>query len=810
MKSVHFVGVGGIGMSGLAKILLQRGKIVSGSDLKNSPILEELRSSGASIYLGHQSENVSSPDCIVVSSDIPKGNPEIDKAQSLNIPIIHRSDLLKILAQEQAIVAISGTHGKTTTSSLLAHVAEFSKCNPGYAVGGIIKSTRSNAKHGSGKHFILEADESDGTFLKYPYSLAVVTNVDSDHIVHYGSMDGVRNAFREFILKSPNPESILVCGEDPFLATFKGQATLYGFHEGCSLQASCVRYERRGTILNISFKGKLYKDVESPLFGKHNVLNALSVFGLALLMGIPEDRIRSSFKSFSGVNRRLDLKGRARDLLVFDDYGHHPTEIQATLQALRQRVGGRKVTAVFQPHRYSRMQYIMNDFSDAFEEADEIVITDLFTAGEAPIPGVSTHDIVKAVESAQKVSTHYIPRASLVSELNKRLRPHEAVIFFGAGDSTQAAGELAALSESSLQKLQIGLVCGGENSEHKISKISARSVFEHLNRDLYDLQVFEISSTGSWVKRENVSKDSNHEESGNTRISPAVLQSLYECDCYIPILHGPRGEDGTIQGFFEMLGKPYVGCSVVSASCSMDKVKTKRLAMSLGVPVVPFVEVRAEDWMRRCESSINEIINTLTFPLIVKPSHLGSSVGIEKVEDIKALISALDKACLIDRQVIVEECITIAHELECAVLGNEDASTTSPGEICSDGKIYDYAAKYGSSCFKTNLKPEISPEIRSQVEQLALLSYRAVDCRGMARVDMFQDEKGNVFLNEVNPIPGFTSISLYPSLWKNNGKNYPELLQDLILLALEQYWNEKRTFIRQIHLGKVLEKSCAV
>ncbi len=810
MKSVHFVGVGGIGMSGLAKILLERGKKVSGSDLKNSSILEELQSLGASIYLGHRAENLAPVEYVVVSSDIPKGNPEIDRAAALNIPIIHRSDLLKLLAQEQAIVAIGGTHGKTTTSSLLAHVALSSNVKPGYAVGGVIKSTKTNAMHGTGSYFILEADESDGTFLKYPYSLAVVTNVDSDHIVHYGSMDGVKAAFQEFILKSPNPESILVCGEDPFLATFKGKATLYGFHEGCALRASNVRYERYGTVMDISYKGKKYSQVESPLCGKHNVLNALSVFGLACLMGITEENIRSSFSTFTGVKRRLDLKGSASDLLIFDDYGHHPTEIQVTLHALRQRVGGRKVTAVFQPHRYSRMQYILNEFANAFQDADEVVITDLFTAGEAPVPGLSTEVIVQTIQAAQTVPVTYIPRAILCAELHKRLYPHEAVIFFGAGDSTQAAQELTELASKGLKKLQIGLVCGGENSEHKISKISASSVYEHLNRDLYDLHIFEISSQGHWQKRLNVSKESSHEDSSALRLPPDVVIALQQCDCFIPILHGPKGEDGTIQGFFEMLGKPYTGCSVVSASCAMDKAKTKRLAEAFGVPVVPFVEVRSKDWMRRKDRCIDEITGHLSFPLIVKPSHLGSSVGIEKVEDVDSLSSALDLACSIDRQVIVEQCIKIAHELECAVLGNEDARTTRPGEICANGRIYDYAAKYGSDCFKTNLNPDISPEVAKRVQEIALVSYRAVDCRGMARVDMFQDETGALFLNEVNPIPGFTSISLYPSLWADNGKSYPELIQDLVLLAFEQYWNEKRAFIRQIQIGKLLEKSCAV
>ncbi len=807
-KSVHFIGIGGIGMSGLANLLLENGVKVTGSDLKESALLESLKRKGASIYLSHSGSNIHTQDYIVISSDIGHENPEIRRAKELQIPIIHRSDLLKELAEKGNLIAIAGTHGKTTTSSLLAHTLCSAGLDPSFAVGGILKNTGMNARFGRGDHFVIEADESDGTFLKYGYQYAIVTNVDTDHIVHYGSYSKVQEAFKTFIDKSSSPEHMFLCGEDAFLRQFSSQGILYGFHEGCSLRACNIRYERHGTLLDITFNGRFYKDVISPLYGRHNVLNALSVFGLCIELGASEDQIRKGFISFQGVERRLELLGAERDILIYDDYGHHPTEVRATLQSLRQKVGGRKITAVFQPHRYSRMKYLLDEFSEAFIDADCVVVTDIYSAGEKPVDGVSSEVIFQKIAESVQGECLFATRSELVTFLQSRLRPHEAIIFFGAGDTVKLAHELSQ-SVQSIPKLQVGLIFGGENSEHKISKISAHAVNQHLNKDLYNIKLFEISSKGSWNEVDSFSKESNHVKS-KKRLSQEVVASLEACDVVIPILHGPKGEDGTVQGFFELLGKPYVGCGVVGSSCSMDKVKTKRIAQSAGVPIVPFYEVKSEDWHRRRQHVLEQIISILSFPLIIKPAHLGSAVGVVKVDNEMDLEAGLDLACSIDRLVLVEKCVKIRHEIECAVLGNEDPEVSSPGEVCTGGKVYDYAAKYASSGFATTLNPQISDRLKESIQKHAINTYRTLDCHGMARVDFFVDDVGDIFLNEVNPIPGFTAISLYPSLWMREGKSFTQLISDLVLLAFEQFMNDARCFNRQLALGRELEKSCAV
>lgn len=437
----HFIGIGGIGMSGLARMLLQKSKIVTGSDVASSYVTDGLIKAGAQIFFGHAKEHVPEGATVIYTSDIPQDNPEFVHAKEKKYPLLHRSDLLLKLMDAHKILAVSGTHGKTTTTSLLIHVFQTAGLDPSFAVGGVMMGLQINAAYGSGDYFIAEADESDGTFLKYPYDRAIITNIDNDHLAHYGSWENLVEGFKTFIKMAKAPDSLVYCLDDPTLAALEIQGTSYGFSEKadfCLSNFSQVGYE---IVFDIQTANATYKEVRCKLTGRHNALNSTAVFALALACGISEEAIRKAFSTFGGVKRRLEKKGEAKGILAIDDYAHHPTEIRATLKAVKAANVDRPIVALFQPHRYSRMRYCMKDFDHIFESADLVVVTDLFTAKEAPVEGVSTEAIVQEIQKTCKTCRH-IPRATLVQEVAKILPQGAVVITLGAGDITKVGTEL--------------------------------------------------------------------------------------------------------------------------------------------------------------------------------------------------------------------------------------------------------------------------------------------------------------------------------------------------------------------------------
>lgn len=437
----HFIGIGGIGMSGLARILASRGSKVSGSDASQSYVTDGLEAIGCKVFIGHSKEHVPEGAIVIYNSDIPNDNPELLFAKESNYPLLHRSDLLLALMKDHKILAVSGTHGKTTTSSLLTHLFLTAGRDPSFAVGGIVNGYEVNAQGGKSDLFIVEADESDGTFLKYPYNAAIVTNIDNDHLAHFGSCDNLVASFQSFIDKAPDPIRVIYCIDDPQLASMQLKGTSYGFSRDAKFQISNFRVNLWQIIFDITHTGKTYKDVICNLTGRHNALNATAVFAMGILFGLDEQAIRDALKSFNGVKRRLEKKGEAMGMLVLDDYAHHPTEIKATLKALRGAEPQRRIIAVFQPHRYSRMRYVMKDFDNVFDDADLVVITDLFTAKEAPVEGVSTETILKEIKRSCK-NCQYIPRDTLVATLVDLVDNHSVLVTLGAGDITKVGKQL--------------------------------------------------------------------------------------------------------------------------------------------------------------------------------------------------------------------------------------------------------------------------------------------------------------------------------------------------------------------------------
>ena len=807
----HFIGIGGIGMSGLATIVLEKGASqVSGSDLKAGDIIDTLKNLGAHIIQGHSKEQLPPAATVVISTDIPLDNPELVEAKRRSLPILHRSDLLRDLMSGHQVLAVTGTHGKTTTTSLLSHVLVEAGEDPSFAVGGILLNYGLQARHGKGSYFVAEADESDGTFVKYPYAAAIITNIDTDHIAHYGSIEKLEEAFLQFIKKSPSPEKLFFCGDDSRLKKLCPRGVSYGFGPANDLRIEHLVAAEQGTSFDVRFRRKLFRSIEFHLHGRHNAMNAAAVFGFALTLGIPEATVRAALASFKGVKRRLERKEAGSQCLVFDDYAHHPTEIKATIQGLRQVIGERRLITVFQPHRPSRMKHCMNELSQAFSGADVVVMTDLYLSNEAESPDVSSEKIFDVIRSSHNdLPCHFIPKETLTEGLFDLLRPHDVVLFFGAGDITKVSDELASrLTSTPLQKWKVGVVYGGMSSENKISRVSASAIWDALDPSMYTPVAFEIDQQGRWRKTPGIEHDEQPCDSSET-FAKGVWQAIQSCDLFIPVLHGSFGEDGTMQGFFEILHKPYVGCSTKACAVSMDKVMSKQVVQAAGVPVVPYVVIHRGDWNEHAAEFLSEVTKKLRSPYFVKPAHLGSSVGIERVEKSADLSAVIDRALALDEKILVEQGIH-GREIEFAVFGNEQILVPPPGEVLAGGGFYDYNAKYGKDGMKAVPTANLTDEQQEQGRAYIKKAYQALGCTGLNRMDCFLDDNGHWYFNEANPFPGFTRISVYPSVWKGQGVSYTELVNRLIILALSRYRRSRRLAANATALGRVLETMCAV
>jgi UDP-N-acetylmuramate--alanine ligase len=443
----HFIGLGGIGMSALARIVLQRKGRVRGSDRKQSALLDELEHEGACIQLGHSDEFLQHGDTVIYSTDIQADNVELQKAKQLNLPLLHRSEFLNLLVGSQKPLLVTGTHGKTTTTALLSAVLMQAGLDPSFVIGGLIRPLNTNGRSGTGPFFVAEADESDGSFLKTQAYGAIVTNLEPEHMNYWISKDRLVQGFCRFFDQANSSDHLFWCLDDPELSVLSPRGISYGFSP---LSKCCIRRMRPtefGLSMDLDFLGKSYSRIDLSLYGRHNALNGAAVFGLCLTLGINEDALRKAFQSFGGVARRLERLIFCRGIEVFDDYGHHPTEIKATLSALRSRIGKRRIVVLFQPHRFSRVRELLNDFASCFTEADELIMTEIYSAGEKPLVGVSSEALYHQVQKVWGAHAQFVLRSELVEQTVSQLVEGDVVVAFGAGDITYAAREIASMLE---------------------------------------------------------------------------------------------------------------------------------------------------------------------------------------------------------------------------------------------------------------------------------------------------------------------------------------------------------------------------
>jgi len=450
MDKVHFIGIGGIGMSGLAHMALERGMLVSGSDMASNILIEKLAQKGATLHKGHEALHVPDHAFVVYSTDIKKDNPELLEAQRKGMTLLHRSQFLAHLMKEKKALLVTGTHGKTTTATLLAHTLMVAGLDPCFALGGMSMNYGTNARFSSSEYFVAEADESDSSHLEYMPEAAIVTNIDNDHIAHYGSIENIEKAIHLFLDKVSHADYQIYCKDDPRLRAGRKVGVSYGFHAEADLRILEWRPCEGGSRLFVHRRGQ-NKVVELflPLFGRHNGMNGAAVFLLAQNLGIATPVIQKAFASFKGVKRRLERTCIHPEVHLFDDYAHHPTEVRATLQGLKAAYPGSRLIAFFQPHRPSRMKHVLSSFTSAFLEADIVVLTDLYVGSEPADPSCTNESIHAFIQKAHpKIPVRHIARNDALSFLYDCMRHHDVVVCMGAGDSTKIAHELGSLIET--------------------------------------------------------------------------------------------------------------------------------------------------------------------------------------------------------------------------------------------------------------------------------------------------------------------------------------------------------------------------
>ncbi len=459
--TLHFIGIGGIGMSGIAEVLHALGYSVQGSDIADGYNTERLRKAGMNIFIGHKAENVKDAAIVVVSSAIKTDNPELVAARAAKLPVVRRAEMLAELMRLKMAVAIAGTHGKTTTTSMVGAMLEEGAFDPTVINGGIVHKYGTNTRMGASEWMVVEADESDGTFTKLPATVAVVTNIDPEHLDHYGDYDSIKAAFRQFIENIPFYGFAVLCTDHPAVQAMIPELSdrivvTYGFNAQADVQATNIRTRSNGSIFDVKFAANVsgeelvLKDVFLPMLGQHNVQNSLAALSIARRMGIAPASMKNALSNFSGVKRRFTKTGEANGITVIDDYGHHPVEIQAVLKAARQAVSdsGAKVIAVVQPHRYTRLKSLFDDFCKCFNDADSVIVADVYAAGEQPIEGADKDALAAGLIACGHKNVRALPsREQLAAIVSEQAQSGDFVICLGAGDITKWAYDLPAQLE---------------------------------------------------------------------------------------------------------------------------------------------------------------------------------------------------------------------------------------------------------------------------------------------------------------------------------------------------------------------------
>jgi len=750
------VGIGGAGMSALARMLKHRGYEVVGTDSTASPETQRLTDEGIQVRIGHSGEGLTSGHALIVTDAIDlERSPEIARARELGIPMVRRSQALGWVLKGKKVIAITGTHGKTTTTGMTGSGLVAAQTEPLVVVGAAIPAWGGPVVEGDGEWAVVEACEAYDALHDIDPHIVVLTNLELDHVDFHGNYENLRDSMLRFVQKLPPEGWLVYCAEDRGAAEVAELAEVrampYGLSEEWARQVA--------NKMDLAVAGRGGGDLLAQhlaLPGRHNQLNASGALMACALAGADVDLAAQGIAQFTGAERRLQVLYDG-DLTVMDDYAHHPTEIEASLKAIKSKYPSRRLLVAYQPHLYSRTAPLIAEFAAALNEADEVVLTDIYPAREEPMPGVSSARIAERVTKP----VHYVPsRQLLARKVAKMVQPGDVVVGMGAGNIAEFAPALVkelerGTASAKPQGLNIAVLYGGDSAEREVSLLSGRAIHAALQQLGHKSRLVDMTDL-------LLSKGDLTAFVGANRPDLAFLA-----------VHGTHAEDGAIQGLLELLHVPYTGSGIQASAIAMDKAMTKRVLEAVGIRVPRGAHLTDPDQ----EFDVQP-------PLIVKPNAQGSTVGLRFVERSQDVCSAIANAFAYDDSVLVEEWVQ-GMEISVPVL---DGEALPPVEIAPTSGRYDFESKYTPGATEEIVPARLPASVLVEAQRIALEAHRALGCAGATRTDMIvrnpESEAAELFVLEVNTLPGMTGTSLLPNSAAAAGIPFEQLCQRLVEDAL--------------------------
>ncbi|GMV35534.1 MAG: hypothetical protein AMXMBFR61_00420 [Fimbriimonadales bacterium] len=766
----HFLGIGGAGQSPLAQLLLHRGLAVSGCDQRLTPVTDHLAALGAVIHQGHDPSHVAGADWLIYTDAVPSDHPEIEAARAQGIPAWRRSQLLGHLMGEGDGIAITGTHGKTTTTTLLGSILIEAGLDPTVVVGAEVEAFGGSLRIGKGRWFVAEACEAYAAIRDMRPQVALLLNLESDHLHYHGSFENLIACVREFVASLP-PDGLLISPADDDVcssisASARCRVLTFGIAKG-DYRAVALEPKPEGTAFDLWRSGDVLGRLTIAIPGEHNVRNALAATAAALECGCSFDAAARAMARPTTAERRLEEKATVRGVTLVDDYAHHPTEIRASIAALRQRYPHRRLVVAFQPHLYTRTKDYLLGFAEALTQADALLLTDIYPAREAPIPGIGSARLAEEVTRirpempfAYVPSLHDLPEAVLPS-----LHEGDVLVAMGAGDINEVLGPIRErLAASGATPMKVLVVAGGHSAEREISRATGEMVAGALKEKGFEVDTFDPSRLRG-VLRDLIAGRSVTE---SARRAGASIP-----DVVFVALHGPGGEDGCLQGLLELAGLPYTGSGVLASALAMNKHLAKRLLGAAGLPVASGYLLTRRDPMP----------DDLPLPAVVKPNSQGSSVGLGFATTSDELRNAVKVALRYDTEALIEPLLR-GTELSACVLGNQQPEVLPIVEIVPRKGAYDYESKYTPGLTEEIVPARVPEEVAAEAARIAGDCHRVLGCAGFCRVDMMLTKDGLKVL-EVNTVPGMTPTSIFPRAAAAAGMSFSDLCERLVRLALE-------------------------
>lgn len=733
---VHFIGIGGAGMSGIARVLLHRGREVSGSDEVDSDSIADLRHRGATVFIGHAESNVADADIVVVSDAVDLAiNSEFLEARRKKATLLTRSQALAAIVADKKVLAVTGSHGKSTTTAILGQLLEAEGLDPLVIVGADVPIFDRNVRLGNGEYAVVEACEAYSGIDDMTPEKVLLTNLEPEHMDYHGTWESLRNDIVRFAERATGTPQLIYCETDEGAGEVANAA-----------QAKELSYRLEGDLRN----------GEMAIIGAHNRLNASGAVAMAESIGIAKQNAIAGVRKAKGCARRLEWIGDSHGITVFDDYAHHPTEIEKSIEALRDEHPDRRLVVVYQPHLYTRTLKELDRFASAFEKASHVVVTDIYPARERQIPGVSSALIVERLETAG-VNCDYVPSRHLLPRfVDAMTQEGDVVVGMGAGNIEFFARDfLAELTRR--DSLRICVMLGGESAEREVSLTSGRMAADALSARGYRVSTCDPA--------ELLLNDGDLQQ----------LNGHDRPDIVFIALHGTGAEDGRIQGFLELLHIPYTGSGIEASALAMNKRASKRAFADAGLPIAESVTVKYGD-----------PIPDFRMPCIVKPNAQGSTIGLSIIHERGMLSRAVYKALKYDKVAMIEEFVE-GIEISVPVLGNEALPVV---EICPKSGSYDFMSKYTEGATDEIIPARISDAASKTAQDYALASHRLVGAADFSRTDMIVSRDRIVIL-EINTVPGLTSTSLVPNSAASAGIGYEDLCERILVSAMERYGIKK-------------------